>query len=63
MLGAVLDIQPPPYIFVANLWREGIIIPLDRHFVVYPGGAGVEEGASVEEVSLAYPGSSTPATP
>ena len=29
--------------------REGIIIPLDRHFVDYPRGAGVKEGASVVE--------------
>ena len=29
--------------------REGIIVPLYRRFVVYPGGAGVEEGASGEE--------------
>ena len=43
--------------------REGIIVPLDRHLVVYPGGASVEVGASVEEVSLVNPGSSTPATP
>ena len=38
------------------LW-EGIIVPLDLYFVIYPGGAGVEE------VSLVYPSSSTPATP
>ena len=28
---------------------EGIIVPLDRRFVVYPGGAGVEEGVGVKE--------------
>ena len=39
--------------------REGIIVPLDQHFVIYPGGVSVEEGAGVEEVSLVYPGSST----
>ena len=32
-----------------DIGGEGIIIPLDWHFVVYPGGAGVEEGASAEE--------------
>ena len=29
--------------------REGIIVALDRRFVVYPGGAGVDEGAGVED--------------
>ena len=24
--------------------RERIIVPLDRHFIIYPGGAGVDEG-------------------
>ena len=28
---------------------ERIIVPLDRHFVVYPGSAGVDEGAGVDE--------------
>ena len=32
--------------------RERIIVPLDRQFVVYPGVAGVDEGAGVEEVFL-----------
>ena len=27
-----------------NDLREGIIVPVDRRFVVYPGGAGVDEG-------------------
>ena len=30
------------------LW-ERIIVPLDRHFVIYPGGAGVDEGAGLDE--------------
>ena len=25
---------------------EGIIVALDRHFVIYPRGAGVDKGAS-----------------
>ena len=29
---------------------EGIIVALYRCFVIYPGGASVEEGAGVEEV-------------
>ena len=29
--------------------REGIIVPLDQRFVVYPGGAGVDEGARVDK--------------
>ena len=33
---------------------ESIIAPLDCHLVVYPGGAGLKEGAGVEEVSLVY---------
>ena len=41
--------------------REGIIVLLYWRFVVYPGGAGVNEGAGVEEVSLVYASSSTPA--
>ena len=28
---------------------EGIIEALDRHFIIYPGGAGVDEGAGVED--------------
>ena len=39
---------------------EGILVPLDRRFVVYPGGAGVEEGSGVEEVSLFYTGTLRP---
>ena len=35
----------------------GIIVLLYRRFIVYPGGA------RVEEVSLVYPGSSTPGVP
>ena len=30
------------------MW-ERIIVPLDRLFVVYPGSAGVGEGAGVDE--------------
>ena len=37
------------------LW-EGIIVPLDLHFVVYPGGAGVEEVSLVYPGTLYYPG-------
>ena len=32
--------------------REGIIVPLDRHFVVYPEGASVDKGADVDEGDL-----------
>ena len=39
---------------------ERIIVLLDRQFVVYPGGAGVDEGAGVEDIytgkSLFYTG-------
>ena len=28
---------------------ERIIVPLDRHFVVYPRGAGVYKGAGLDE--------------
>ena len=31
---------------------ERIIVPLDRHFVVYPGGAGVDEGAGGDKGDL-----------
>ena len=31
-----------------DIW-EGIIVALERHFVIYPGGAGVDEGASVDK--------------
>ena len=36
---------------------ERIIVPLDRHFIVYPGGAGVDEGAGLDEGDLFYTGS------
>ena len=39
------------------LIREGIIVALDRHFVVCPVGAGVDEG------DLIYTVSSTQAPP
>ena len=42
--------------FVAKL-RERIIVPLDRHFVVYTGGASVDEGASLDEGDVFYTGS------
>ena len=38
-----------------KLW-EGIIIALDRHFVFYPGAAGVDEGAGVDEQDIFYTG-------
>ena len=31
-------------------------MPLDWHFVVYPGGADVDEGAGVDEGDLFYTG-------
>ena len=31
------------------MW-ERIIIPLDRQFVVYPRGVGVDQGAGVEDI-------------
>ena len=34
------------------LIRERIIVPLYRQFVVYPGVAGVEEGAVVEDIQI-----------
>ena len=40
---------------------ERIILPLDRQFVIYPGGAGVDEGARVDKgeecPGVVYPGS------
>ena len=38
--------------------REGIIVPLDRHFVVYPGtpGAGVDEAAGIDKGEEECPG-------
>ena len=43
-------------IFVASIWREGIIVPLDRRFVAYPGpgGAGIDEAAGVYEGAGVY---------
>ena len=40
--------------------RERIIVPLDRHFVVYTGGAGLDEGAGLHEGYLFYTGLSRP---
>ena len=48
---------------IGSLGWEGIIVPLDRHFVVYPGGVGVDEGAGVDKGDLFYTDSSTPAPP
>ena len=42
---------------------EGIIVPLEWHFVVYPGSADVDEGAGLDVGDLFYTGSSTPAPP
>ena len=36
--------------------RERIIVPIDRHFVVYPGDAGVDEGAGLDKGDLFYTG-------
>ena len=36
------------------MFREGIIVALDQHFVVYPGGAGVDKGAGVDEGDVFY---------
>ena len=41
-------------IVLSKLW-ERIIVPLDRRFVVYPGVAGVDEGAGVEDVKHEVP--------
>ena len=53
--------------------RERIIVPLDRQFVVYHGGAGIDEGAGVDEGArvdereecsgVVYPGSCAVLTP
>ena len=37
--------------------RERIIVPLDQHFVIYTGGASVDEGAGVDEGDVFYTGS------
>ena len=46
-----------------SLTGEGIIVPLYQRFVTYPGGAGVDEGATVDKGDLFYTGSSTLAPP
>ena len=33
---------------------ERIIVPLDRHIVIHPGGAGVDQGAGVDEGDIFY---------
>ena len=42
-------------------FREHIIVPLDRLFTIYQGGAGVDEGAVVDKgeecPGVVYPGS------
>ena len=45
-----------PLIVLKN-YREGIIVALDRRFVVYPrlSVAGVDEGAGVEDVKHEVP--------
>ena len=35
---------------ILPLHWERIIVHLERHFVVYPGVAGVDEGAGVDDV-------------
>ena len=35
--------------------REGIMVALDRHLVVYPGGAVVDKGAGVEDIIQEVP--------
>ena len=37
------------FLSLVTLRWEGIIVPLDRRLLVYPGGAGVDKGASVDE--------------
>ena len=45
------------YVYFSFKVRERIIIPLDRQFVVYSGGASVDEGAGVDEGDVFYTGS------
>ena len=40
---------------ISTFKREGIIIALDRRFVVYPGLAGVDEGAGLEDIEHEVP--------
>ena len=43
---------------MANLcFREHIIVPIDQHFVIYTGGAGVDESAGLDEGDIFYTGS------
>ena len=35
---------------------ERIIVPLDRHLVVYTGGAGVDKGAGLDQGDVFYTG-------
>ena len=35
---------------------ERIIVPLDRHFVVYTGDAGVDEGTGVDQGDVFFTG-------
>ena len=39
----------------SSVYWEGIIVALDRPFVVPLGGAGVDEGASVEDIIQEVP--------
>ena len=41
---------------MSSVFWEGMIVPLDWHFVVYPVGAGVDEGAGVDQGDLFYTG-------
>ena len=42
--------------FSMSFLLERKIVPLDRHFVVYPWGAGVDKGAGLDEGDLFYTG-------
>ena len=43
------------HINITTYLGKGIIVALDRRFVVYPGVAGVEEGAGVEDLFYTRP--------
>ena len=48
-----LKLNPSQFFFefrrFSSNFRKGIIVPLDRRFVVYPRVAGVDEGAGVDK--------------
>ena len=52
-MSKLFSIKPPNN---KTYFRERIIVPLDQHFVVYPGGAGVDESAGVDEGYIFYTG-------